>query len=373
MRDFDFLVPTRVVFGRGRLAELGTHVREHGRRALLVCGRGAMRRHGVLDTVVGLLRVAGVEVTVFEGVSPDPTATEADRAAALAAAHGCEVVVGLGGGSAIDAAKAAAVGVAWGPVGPLVGTTLAPCEGVLPVIAVPTTAGTGSEITRGATLTDPQRALKAGIRGPDLFPRVALVDPALLATVPPRVAAQSGFDALAHAVEGLVARRADPLSSALAERAVTLLAEHLPCTAAGKVTARVQDAMALAALFGGVNVACAGTCLPHRMQQAMARVPHTGVSHGRGLALLYPAWLQVAHPHAPERFDTVAALLGGPDIHTAIADLLRTCGLDGKLRDQGFTPPDLATMAEGVTGDLGNDPIDCVRPETVEEIYRASY
>jgi alcohol dehydrogenase class IV len=303
---------------------------------------------------------------------PNPTCAEADRGAALAAAHGCDVVVGLGGGSAIDAAKAIAVGVAHGPVGPLVGTTVPASLQVLPVVAVPTTAGSGSEVTRGATLTDVPRGLKAGIRGSALFPRVALIDPDLLATVPAAVAAGSGFDALAHAVEGFVARRADPVSSALAQHAIGLLAAWLPRVAAGERSPQAREAMALAALLGGFNVATAGTCLPHRMQQAMGSVPRLDVSHGRGLALLYPAWLRLAHPHAPERLDAIAAELGGPDIHTAMARLLNACGLAGTLRTRGFTDADLDVMTAAVVGDLGNDPITAPGPDVVQAIYRAN-
>ncbi len=174
LRELDGLelpmLPTRVVFGRGVLTQLGARVGEYGRRALLVCGRGAMRRHGVLDAVVGALHAAGITVTLFDGVSANPTSAEADRAVTLAVEHRCDVVIGLGGGSAIDAAKAAAVGVERGPVGPLVGTTLEASDGALPLVAVPTTAGSGSEVTKGATVTDVTRCLKAGIRGPDLFP-----------------------------------------------------------------------------------------------------------------------------------------------------------------------------------------------------------
>lgn len=365
-------LPTRIVFGRGSLDQLGVSVREYGRHALLVSGRGAMRRHGVLDAVMGRLRAADLTVTLFDGVSANPTSAEADRAAALAVEHGCDVVVGLGGGSAIDAAKAAAVGVERGPVGPLVGTTLEQSDGALPLIAVPTTAGSGSEVTKGATVTDVVRRLKAGIRGPDLFPKVAVIDPVLLGTVPAGVAAESGFDALAHAIEGLAARRSDPITRTLALRAVELTGVHLAKVAAGDRSAQAQDGMALAALLGGWNVALAGTCLPHRMQQAMGGLAHgAALPHGRGLAVLYPAWLEQAEPYASERFAAAARALGGTDIHTEVARLRAACGLEGGLRDRGFTEADIATMGAAVTGDLGNDPIPSPGPDSVERIYRA--
>jgi alcohol dehydrogenase class IV len=368
------LLPTGVVFGRGSLAQLGARAGEYGRRALLVCGRRAMRRHGVLDAVVGALRTADIAVTLFDGVSANPTSVEADRAVALAVEYRCDVVIGLGGGSAIDTAKAAAVGVERGPVGPLVGMTLEASDGALPLIAVPTTASSGSEVTKGATVTDVARRLKAGIRGPDLFPRVALIDPVLLGTVPVGVAAESGFDVLAHAVEGLVARRSDPVSRALALRAVELTGVHLPKVVAGDRSAQAQDGMALAALLGGWNVALAGTCLPHRMQQAMGGlVPGAALSHGRGLAVLYPAWLEQAEAYATERFAAAARALGGTDIHTEVARLREVCGLTGGLREQGFSEADIATMRAAVTGDLGNDPIPSLGPDRLERIYRACF
>ena len=172
-------LPTRVVFGRGRLAELGRHTHPLGTSALLVCGRGAVHRHGILDAARKSLAEAGVTVTVFDGVRPEPTTAEADAAVAVAERAGCDVIVGIGGGSAIDTAKAVAAGLRLGPVGPLVGRTLEPFADPVPVVAVPTTAGSGAEVTRGAILTDPARGLKSGIRGDALFPRVALIDPLL--------------------------------------------------------------------------------------------------------------------------------------------------------------------------------------------------
>ncbi len=159
----DLYIPTRVIFGRGRLAELGQQATAFGHRVLLVSGRTAMQRHGILDTCVRLLEESGADVSVFASVSEDPTSEEVDRGIALAHREKCDVIVGLGGGSAIDAAKAASAGLKAGPVGPLVGTSLELAEQMVPVIAVPTTAGSGAEVTKGAIITDPSRALKAGI------------------------------------------------------------------------------------------------------------------------------------------------------------------------------------------------------------------
>jgi alcohol dehydrogenase class IV len=364
----DLHVPTKVHFGRGRLAELGALTASFGRDALLVCGRTAVRKHGILAAALASLAEAGVRVSVFDEVSPDPRAGEVDAAVVLAQARGCDVVIGIGGGSAIDAAKAAALGLRHGPCGPLVGRTLDPLTDPVPVIAVPTTAGSGAEVTKGAIITDTARHLKSGIRGEDLFPRIALIDPELLRTVPAAVAAESGFDALAHAVEGYVARRANAVTRRYSEWALDILGRRLPRIVAGDDRAEVRDELALAALLGGFNVANASTCLPHRVQQAMGSVPRIRISHGRGLATVYPAWLRLAHPHAAGAFDRVGTLLGSDDVGLALDRIMGGIGVRTGLSGHGFTTADLETVTGAVTGNTSNDPIPSLDASTVDKI-----
>jgi len=364
--------PTVVVFGRGRLAELGHHTRSYGGNALLVCGRTAMRAHGVLDAAMSACASAGVRVTVFDDVSADPLASEVDAAAEAARVSGCDVVIGLGGGSAIDAAKATAVGLRHGPAGPLVGTTVDSRADAVPVVAVPTTGGSGAEVTKGAIITDGERRLKSGIRGDDLFPRVAIIDPDLLRTVPAATAAAAGFDALAHAVEGYVARKSNAVTRVLAEQALDLLRGRLPRIATGALDDGAREDLALAALLGGLNVANASSCLPHRLQQAMGSVPGVRISHGNGLASVYPAWLDRAVPHAEDRFAVIAELLGGDDPGTAIGGLIAAAGAGGSLTSRGFTRADIDLLVRGVTGNTGNDPIPGVDDDLVRSIYEDS-
>ncbi|AKJ10250.1 iron-containing alcohol dehydrogenase [Streptomyces incarnatus] len=368
----DLPVPTRAVFGRGTLDLLGSLAAPLGGHALLVCGRTAMRRHGYLDRAEASLRAAGVAVTVFDGVSADPRSDEADAALAVARAGRCDLVVGLGGGSAIDAAKAVAVAGDHDTVRDLIGTTLPAHAVALPLIAVPTTAGSGSEVTKGAILTDVVRGFKSGIRGDGVAPRVAVVDPDLTARLPVAVAVDSGFDALAHAVEGAVAVRATEESRARSWRALALVRDNLPRLARGESSPEVREAMALAALLGGVNVATVSTCLPHRLQQAMGAVPKVRLSHGRGLALLYPAWLRSAYAHAPEAFDTVADVLGGRDVVHAVAALAGAVGLGGTLADHGFSERDIDACLTGMSGNLDNDPHRRVDAELLRSLYRDS-
>lgn len=369
---FDYGNPTEIVFGDGAVARIGACGARLGRRALLVCGRTAMRRHGILDRVIRSLRDADVEVVVFDDVSPDPRSDEVEAALDLCRGEGCDLLVGLGGGSALDAAKAASVAIALPAVADAIGATLDHDEASLPVLAIPTTAGSGAEVTRGAIVTDVVKGFKAGIRGPDVFPDIAVVDPGLSASMPFEVAAETGFDALTHAVETYVARRANPLTEIVSERALRLLGPALARLGAGRIDAELRARLSLAALYGGLAVAAAGTCLPHRLQQATGSVPGFHLSHGRGLAALYPAWLRAAYPYAPGRFDRVAELLGCADVAVAGEAAIEELGLGGGLRAHDFPAAGVERCLDGVSGNVDNDPIDAIDRDLMRRIYTES-
>jgi alcohol dehydrogenase class IV len=370
--DFAFHVPTRIYFGRGAIDQLGTYTRAWGGNAMIVCGRSAMRSTGALDRALRSLAAAQVEANIYDRISANPRSGDVDLAIHQARASGADVIIGMGGGSALDAAKAVAVGMGHDSIGPLIGRTLEPSPHSLPVIAVPTTAGSGAEITKGAILTDVNRGLKSGIRGEDLFPRVAIIDPFLTETLPRQVALESGFDALAHAIEGLLAPRSSPINTHLAEQALRLIPPALRKIAAGDTHPDTRDTMAFAALLGGINVATAGTCLPHRMQQAMGTSERPGPSHGQGLAILYPAWLKSLEEHAADQLAQVAALLGGTDTHQEITRLLAAIGLRSTLRDFGYQPDDIPGFTARITGNIDNDPHTQLTTDLIASIYRHS-
>ena len=332
-----------------------------------------MRRTGTLDTVLESLEHAGVTAALYDRVSPDPKSDEVDEAVELARREDCDVIVGLGGGSALDAAKAAGVAVNHDTVREIIGRTLDPHPGSLPVVAIPTTAGSGAEVTKGSIVTDTVRSFKSGIRGEDVFPAAAIVDPALTETMPSAVAAETGFDALTHAVESYVARKANPITDSLSERAIALIAENVEAASNGVATSAARERMCVAALLGGLNVATASTCLPHRLQQAMGSVSRIRVSHGRGLAALYPAWLERAYPHARERFDRIGALLGDGDARAAIAGLRERLGLATSLAEHGYAREDIDAFMDGVSGNVENDPIDGIDRDLMRGIYEDAY
>ena len=368
---FDFHVPTRIVFGRDRLQEVGSHARAWGDRAFLVCGR-SMRTSGVLARVLAILAAADVKADVYDQISANPRSDDIDAAISQARRFGAQVIVGLGGGSALDAAKATAVGMGHESVADLVGHTLEQAPASLPMIAVPTTAGSGAEVTKGAIITDVVRDFKSGIRGDDLFPKVAVIDPSLTDSLPHHVALDSGFDAMAHAIEGFLARRSGEMNKALSQRAVELLAPALRRLAAGDTGTDVRDTLALGALLGGVNVATASTCLPHRLQQAIGTTERPGPSHGRGLAMLYPAWLESVQHEAGDEATVLARFFGATDLHHAVQSLLRDMGLTQRLSDYDYTEDDVHDFADRLSGNLDNDPHPKITPGLITRIYTSS-
>ncbi|MEU4206093.1 iron-containing alcohol dehydrogenase [Streptomyces sp. NPDC026294] len=370
---FDLQVPTGLTFGRGRLSELGRVTARHGHTALIVTGRSAMRRTGTLDRTAEALKAAGVEPVVFEGVSPNPRSDETDAAIALARRSGCDVVIGLGGASALDAAKAVAVGFPYASVADLIGKTLEHRPDTLPMIAVPTTTGAGAEVTRGAILVDVRRNFRSGIRGEDVSPRHAIVDPDLSAGLPGRVAVESAFDSLAHAVEGYLARKANPVTDLLCEKVIRTVGEHIISVADGIADPVAHEALCLAGLLGGMSVANASTCLPHRMQQAMGVRPDGGTPpHARGLAILYPAWVELVQDARPERSAHIASWVASTDLTSYFGQLLPRIGMATSLGDWAYTRQDISQFMAGISGNVDNDPLGQFGDDIVRTIYEKS-
>jgi alcohol dehydrogenase len=381
---FDSHLPTRLVFGAGRLAEAGTLARALGRRALVVTSRAAMARLGYTKRLLDRLTAAAVDATVFRDLGATPTTDDVDRAAAAARETGADLVIGLGGGSALDCAKAVA---AVAPRRAACAEYLHGRAGVgpdaLPLLAIPTTAGTGSEMNRSAIVTDTALRHKDAIRSDHLFPRVALVDPTLTHDVPADVTAQTGFDALAHAVESYVSPKAQPLADALALDAVAAVVAALPVALAEPHNAAARERLSLAAASMGYNLSCVGTCLPHRLDKPLcAFYPH--IAHGQAVAFFYPSWAAYSWRGCPDRFARVTALL---DPSTAswpveraaacaarLAAFIRGIGLGRPMASFGVTlgPEEVPLLTRRVSGDPRVNPVP-VEPERLAEFYRLAY
>ncbi|RLE74250.1 MAG: alcohol dehydrogenase, partial [Thermoprotei archaeon] len=209
--EFTFYSPTRIIFSSGSLDKLGVEACKFGGKALLVTGRTFARKYGYTDKMLKLMKDNGVKAAVFDKVEPNPSFETVEAGAMLALKEKIDFVVAFGGGSAIDAAKAIAVLFSkGGRIRDYIGVSID--EDVIPIIAIPTTCGTGSEVTRYSVLTDVENRKKVVVVGEAILPRTAIIDPTILQHLPPKLIAYTGFDALSHAIESLVSKKSNPMS-----------------------------------------------------------------------------------------------------------------------------------------------------------------
>ena len=355
MREFSFHFPTQIVFGRGELERLGELTKPFGRRAMVVTGSQSMRQSGFLVRATNSLKASGVDVAFYEGVPPNPTCVTVDEIGEHASAEGCDAIIGLGGGSAMDAAKAAAVAAAHdGPIWRYAmgnGDKLPVTDATLPFIAVPTTAGTGSEATSVAVISNPDTQQKIGFRDSYMFPKLALVDPELTFGAPADLTAATGMDALAHAIESFLATRTQPVSEMFADVAGRLIAPNLKRLAKDLGDQEARANMAWASLCAGIALSGTGGGVMHALEHPISgRFPQ--VPHGAGLAALMLAYFEWAHEAAPEKFATMAEWLG-EDVSGLSVEEAAARSVDGLRRlmsDIGFTTSlaDLGVRADAI-------------------------
>ncbi len=343
----DFYLPTELSTGRGVFANLGRQAARFGRRAFLVSGVGAARRTGLLDRATRLLADAGVTAVPFSRVSGEPDLVLVEEGVALARQEGCDVVVGLGGGSAIDTAKAVA-GAATLP-----GTIWdyhagRPIEQAgLPFLAVPTTAGTGAEVTKNAVLCDPRDGAKYSIRDDRWFARVAIVDPELMASMPPAVTASTGSDALCQAIESFTSIGANPVTDALAREAIVRIGRSLERAYAQGDDLAAREDMAYGSLLAGMAMASARLGGVHGMAHPLGS--HFSIPHGVICGLLLPYTMAYNLPSTVAKYAEVGRLMGARGTFAsaeaearaaveAVRALLSRIGIPEHLRGFGVTP-----------------------------------
>lgn len=353
--------PTRVEFGTGALGKVGALAAPLGQTACLV-GSESSRRTGAFERCRASLEEAGILVSEHHlAITADPTVHQANELGRSLKSLGSDMVVAIGGGSVLDCAKAAAVLAAQGGLAEehLSGEA-GPATSSLSIVAVPTTAGTGAELSKGAILTWPERKLKGGMRGEALLPDVAVVDPLLTVTVSPTQTRYTGFDAFAHAVETYVSRRSTPITERFSAAAVTGVVANLPRVLAVPDDLAARSELSFHAMLMGYNLANSSTCLPHRLQYAVGAATET--AHGLGLAALFPSWIRTTAAASPHRFANVAAWIGEglgrtfADIEEGTETFMERIGLRPTLQDLGVTEDDLPAMASATTGSLDNDP-----------------
>lgn len=339
----DLALPSRIRFGPGSLSEVVPAAQALGRHALVVTGRDPTRAARLLE----LLERASLAVTVCP-IAHEPTTDDLPPAVATARAAGCDLVIGFGGGAALDTAKAiAALLVNDGdPFDYLevVGRAQPLLRPALPCIAIPTTAGTGSEVTRNAVLASPAHRVKVSLRSPHMLPRLALVDPELTHSLPPALTAATGLDALTQLIEPWLSAKANPFTDALCSQALPRAARALPRVVDNGSDSAARADMALASLYGGLALANAGLGAVHGFAGPIGGM--FSAPHGAVCAALLPhslaVNLQALRARAPQhpalaRFDQLGRLLTGLP-HAGADDALRwTRDLIATLRIPGLS------------------------------------
>jgi alcohol dehydrogenase class IV len=387
---YDFVAPQRILFGWGRRREVGSLARSLGRRALLVCGAGAIIESGLLGEITSALNVEGVDTIVLETIEHEPEVQDVDRVAAVVRGHKPRqdvFVLAVGGGAAIDLGKAVAA-MATNDESPTVkdylenvGRDLKLVNEPLPVLAMPTTAGTGAEATRNAVISSYDPPFKKSLRSEKIMPRIALVDPELTVTVPPAVTAASGMDAITQLIESFISRKARPIPQALAleglRRAVPAVAEAV----ANGRSQPAREAMAHAAMISGMCLANSGLGMAHGVAAALG--VHCRVAHGVACALMLPVALRVnRHIRQAELARLTHLLFGkGPStspeeaVNVFIAEISALCdrvGVPRRLSQIGVSAEQIPAIVRDSRGSSmsGNprDLSDAELTEILEEI-----
>jgi alcohol dehydrogenase class IV len=305
---WNFISP-RIVFGEGALDVLDEL---QGQRALIITDK-TMVQIGLVDKVKGHLRKAAIEVHVFDGVEPDPSVQTVQRGAEIARHVKPDWIIGLGGGSPIDAAKAVWVlyerpdiePAAIAPVGEL------GLRKKARLITIPTTSGTGAEVTWGIVLTDTEEKRKMGLGHPENIADIAIVDPEMAAGMPPRLTADTGLDALVHAVEGYTCSWHTDLTDGLCLQAARLVFKYLPRAVSDGQDMEARERMHNAATCAGLGFGNAMASMAHAMGHSLGGTFH--VPHGHAVALFLPYTIEFFAPQAPERFAELAASVGFPN------------------------------------------------------------
>ena len=365
---FVFRLPKEIYFGFDEGKRVGELAKRLGQRALLVTGRSFTKRYGILDEVLQALAASSIEVVVFEGVEPEPSLETVDKGVRLALQEGCDLVVSLGGGSVLDCGKAIAGVCGNGEsVVPFFEGEALPRPGI-PWVAMPTTAGTGSEMTNNAVLTDYRRNLKKSFRSPFLLAALVVIDPLYTRFMDPYLTATSGIDALVQAIEAYVSPRGNPITDFLALEAVEILWKYLPLAYDEGDDLEYRKEMALGSLTSAMAFANASSGPVHGLAHMIG--PDFGITHGEACGLLLPAVLRFNKEVLHERYLRLAERTGIGGVAEwieAFEALLRRIQLRTRLREFGVSREALASIVR--TERIGANIRENPRPMNELDLY----
>ena len=388
--SFTMSIPTKVIFGVGKLNELHNQTMP-GEKPLLVISNGkSVKENGSFYKVVQELAHAGLQAVVFDKVQANPLKSTIMEGAAIARDNGCDFIIALGGGSVLDAAKVIALmavndGDYWEYVSSGTGKGKQIQNKPIPIIAIPTTAGTGSEMDAAGVVTNEETNEKIGFGNPTLFPVLSIVDPELTKSIPAKFTAYQGFDALFHSVECYISKKANLLGDMYALTAIKNVAEYLPRAVEDGSDMEAREHMAFASNLSGAVMTISGCTSEHSLEHAMSAY-HGQLPHGAGLIMISKAYYQhFIDVHAcDDRFVSMAKAMGiseaekAEDFITALEALKEKCRVNVlKMSDYGMKKEEVPQIVQNAFDTMGrlfqNDPAildekDCMK--ILENSYR---
>ena len=389
--EFSYFLPVNIQFGWNKVDNVADFAAPYGKKALIVTGRTSAKKSGLYDRVVAKLDAAHIEHVLFDQVDANPLTTTALDGAALAKSESCDMVIAIGGGSIMDCAKGIAfMAVNDGDINDYIFNRKT-SDNALPLIVIPTTCGTGSEGNGFGVLTNPETGDKKSLRCNAIVPKVSIVDPAVMGTMPPHVLASVGFDALCHNIEAYTSKTAQPFTDALAHYAVILLAQYLvPLYKHVKAIANGQEAVlnkkqltkawesvTLASTIGGMVINTAGVTLGHGMEHPASGLKD--ITHGVGLAVIEPVVVEYTWSANSEKFNSLARIFNhgdGSELGEALRLIVHDLDLTTNLTELGFTKKDIPWLVDNVyvvaTGNIANTVAEISR-EDIEVLYKKMF
>lgn len=349
-----FQSPGKIIYGQGTVKQIGEETKKYGKKIMIVTGKSSSKKTGALDKVIDSLKMENLQYVIFDKVESDPSVDTVELGTSIAKEEKIDVIVALGGGSPLDAAKG--ISIMLTNSGSIVDYEKKQPEvpGV-PVVAVPTTAGTGSEVSKFIVITDTRRKVKMLIGGETLIPKVAILDGELTLMVPPDVTAATGMDALTHAIEAYISKKAQPATGVQALSAIKLISENLAKAVQNGENMDARNNMLFAQMQAGLAFSNASVALVHAMSRPLGA--YFGVPHGLANAILLPRVMEYNRAACAEKFKDIAETMGentsGLSIREAsnlavkaVKELYAETGLPVKLRDVGVKEEMIETLAK---------------------------
>ncbi len=382
-RIVELRTPKTLMFGIGASKNLPERIKEMDRGRVLIATDRGLIKAGIAEEIIQSITNAGIEVSTFEEVKPDPDMDCVYQCLDLVKSTDAQVIVGLGGGSSLDVAKvSAALRVNKGKISDYVGIGKLPLKG-LPTILLPTTSGTGSEVSPIAVISDPEQHTKLGIVSPNLYCDLAIIDPRLTISCPPNITASSGMDALTHAIEIYTNKISVQMIDTLVIESIRLVGQYLKICVKNGTDMTARKGMALASLYAGFGLGPVNTTAVHALAYPLGGT--FNIPHGLANSVLLPYVMEFNRPVCESKYAKIADAFGAKDVDTVekkakravdmVVDLSKDIGIPQRLREIGIPKdaiPEMAKVALSVKRLIQNNPRE-VTLDDAKEIYEKAY